>query len=133
LAVERAVFLASPAEPSYFARGFAAHLGLSPALADGVVRRIRERVGADLASFDLRVFAPRMRAALLVIHDPNDREVPFEHGRGIADAWPGARFVSLERGGHTRLLAMGDVVDRAVGFVREPRMEMDAPAGALEG
>jgi len=124
LTVERAVFLASPAEPSYFARGFAARLGLPPALADGVVRRIRDRVGADLASFDVRLFAPRMRASLLVMHDPKDREVPFEHARSIAEAWPGARLVPLERAGHTRMLAIDEVIDRAVAFVREEHEEL---------
>jgi pimeloyl-ACP methyl ester carboxylesterase len=45
--------------------------------------------------------------------------VPFDHGRAIAEAWPGARFVPLEHLGHTRPLADTEVLRAAVAFLRE--------------
>ncbi len=118
LAVERAVLLAPPAEVTHFIRGFGARAGLSPARVEGLLARLRQKVG-DLASLDVRRVAPEMRAKLLVMHDPKDREVPFAHGEQIAAAWPGATLVPLERLGHSRMLADKTTIARATRFIEQ--------------
>jgi pimeloyl-ACP methyl ester carboxylesterase len=66
---------------------------------------------------------PRLAADLdlpmLLFHDPEDREVPWEHGRRIAEAWPGARLVRASGLGHNRLLRDPAVIGEAVAFVAE--------------
>jgi pimeloyl-ACP methyl ester carboxylesterase len=113
---ERLLMLGSPAEPSYFARRMATQLGLGPARTQGLLAELERRVG-PFESVSIPRLAPAQRAKLLVLHDPTDREVPFEHGRAIAEAWPGARLVPLAGVGHRRMLRERDVIRRAVQFV----------------
>jgi pimeloyl-ACP methyl ester carboxylesterase len=55
-----------------------------------------------------------------VLHDPDDREVPFAEGRALAAAWPGAQFVPLPGTGHSRALRDPAVIARAVSLVTGP-------------
>ena len=61
--------------------------------------------------------APSMRIPLLVIHDRDDKEVPFRIGREIAATWPGAELILTEGLGHQRILRDAGVTDAAVRFV----------------
>jgi class 3 adenylate cyclase len=68
-----------------------------------------------LACFDFHVTAllPQVRAPTLVLHRRGDRAVPFEQGREIAAAIPGARFVALEDDNH-HILSDPDPVAEAI-------------------
>jgi pimeloyl-ACP methyl ester carboxylesterase len=52
-----------------------------------------------------------------VIHDRDDPEVPLANGEAIAAAWPGARLVTTEGLGHTRIVHDPGVVARGVAFL----------------
>jgi pimeloyl-ACP methyl ester carboxylesterase len=78
--------------------------------------------------FDSRVVARRVNSPGLVIHDRGDRQVPYEHGQGIADAWPGAELVTIEGLGHRRMLTNPDVIGRVIGFVDAQRYTSPARA-----
>jgi pimeloyl-ACP methyl ester carboxylesterase len=119
LPAQRAVLVAPPAAPPYFAQRLAQYLGLSPERTEGMLAQLQRNVGIHLDSLDIRSIAGWMRQPVLILHDVQDREVPFAHGRAIAEAWPNARFVPLERLGHTRPLSDAGVVRQAVDFVRE--------------
>ena len=120
LAAERVVLLAPPAEPEPFARAFAAAMGLSAARTEGLLDRVRRSLGGDLSRVDLRLIAPRMRAQLLVVHDPEDAEVPFAHGQAIAEAWPGGRLRVTQGLGHRRALRTSELLSEVVEFVSGP-------------
>lgn len=116
LAAERAVLFAPAADPRTFLGLFAGMLRLSPARRRGLAAQAERRLG-PLDSFDLRRLAPGLRSQALVLHDPGDREVPFEHGRSIAAAWPGARLRTVPGAGHRRLLSDPGLVREVVEFV----------------
>ena len=59
----------------------------------------------------------RARAAILVIHDSGDREVPRASGLALARAWPGARFSGTHGLGHDRILRNPEVVADAADFI----------------
>jgi hypothetical protein len=66
---------------------------------------------------DVRRLAAAQRAALLVVHDVDDREVPWREGAAVADAWPGAEL-ALTRGlGHHRVLKDEGVTARVAAFL----------------
>jgi pimeloyl-ACP methyl ester carboxylesterase len=129
LPAARAVLIAPPADPVHFARRLAATLELSPERTQGMLAELQRDVGVHLKSLDIRRFAGWLRQPSLILHDVADREVPFAHGRAIAEAWPNARFVPLERLGHTRPLADSAVLRMAVAFLREGVAATEIPAG----
>ena len=49
---------------------------------------------------DVRDLLPSIRVPTLVVHRREDRDMPFEHGRYLAEHIPGAEFVELPGGAH---------------------------------
>jgi len=117
LRAERAVLIAPAGEPRTFLARFSTALGLGAERTRGLAAAMERRVG-PMTDLDVARFAPSQRAPLLVVHDPADREVPFAHGKAIADAWPGSRLMTAATLGHRRLLADREVVREVVRFVR---------------
>jgi pimeloyl-ACP methyl ester carboxylesterase len=115
---ETLVLLAPTADPRWVLDRFVRRLGAGPRVRAGLERAVVRRVGLPWEAFDV----PSLHRSApvpptLVVHDAADREVAPEHGRAIADAWPGARLVLTEGLGHHRLLRDPAVIDEAVRFV----------------
>jgi pimeloyl-ACP methyl ester carboxylesterase len=120
LPVDRVVLVAPPAAPADYARSFARAIGLPEARGEGMLERIRVLIGGSLDNLDARRLVTTLRARALVIHDREDRDVPFPHGEAIAAAWPGARLHAVNGLGHYRVLRDPAVIEAAVAFVRAP-------------
>ena len=112
--VERSVLMAPPVEMTHHVRGFAKAMGFS---AEGMLRELRHTLGTDLDSFDLRRHAPAHRTPILVLHDPEDKEVPFAPARAFAEIWPDTELQTVAGAGHRRMLANPAVVSAAIEFV----------------
>lgn len=117
-----AVLLAPPAGPRYFIERVRSYLGLPEERVDGMVRRVTERVGRDIAFFDASRAARALTTPALILHDPDDPEVPWEHGAAIAEAWAGSRLLPRDGLGHYRILDDPHTIAAVVDFVeRLPR------------
>jgi pimeloyl-ACP methyl ester carboxylesterase len=130
LAVDAAVFLAGPADLVTPALQVATALGLSPRVLDSMQRRIERRVGMPWSAFDVTRLAPAEPFPMLVVHDRGDGEVPWQHGRRIAQAWPGAELLETDGLGHRRILRDPRVVAAATVFLgahAAARRREDAP------
>jgi pimeloyl-ACP methyl ester carboxylesterase len=123
LALERLVMVAPARELHAFTRVFAAALRLDGARTAAILEGVRLELGGDYRGVDVLSYAARQTTPLLVVHDPGDREVPYEHGADIAAAWPGAALQPAAGLGHRRILRDPAVVAAATAFV-------DAPARA---
>lgn len=119
LGAERTVLIAPPADLPRYAGLFGRTLGLSSRSTEGFLARI-DRVLGGRAAFDLVNLARRQSSPMRVLHDPEDREVPFADGLALASAWPGASIEPLVRAGHTRALRDPEVISKAVAFVSDP-------------
>jgi pimeloyl-ACP methyl ester carboxylesterase len=67
-------------------------------------------------------------AALLIVHDRLDREVPFAHGERLAEVWRQAHLHATSGLGHRRILRDEEVIAEVVEFakhgVRPPASEL---------
>lgn len=54
---------------------------------------------------------------LRVVHDRDDRELPWGEGSSIASAWPGAELITTRGLGHYRILHDPEVIRGAVEFL----------------
>lgn len=61
------------------------------------------RIMRSFFNIDVSQSAPRVSCPTLVCHARGDLRVPFEEGRALAAAIPGARFVPLDSGNHILL------------------------------
>jgi pimeloyl-ACP methyl ester carboxylesterase len=108
-------------------RRFARLIGLDEADRPGFEQRVGVSAGVPLAALQLPVLAAGRDAALLVVHDRDDRDVPFAQGEALAETWPGARLHATQGLGHHRILRDPAVIGAAVELVRD-----GAPAPASD-
>lgn len=129
LPVERLVYLAPAEDFEHFPRVFSRWLGLSRPLSERMRQTIEGRIGITMEELRGRLLAPRMRAPLLIIHDEDDLDVPWQDGRTYAEAWPGSTLLTTRGLGHRRILREPGVAEAVVEFLSA----LTGPKGICEG
>jgi pimeloyl-ACP methyl ester carboxylesterase len=118
LPARRAVLLAPPLGPLHFVDRARRFIGLPEPRVPGMVRRLEELVGRNIAEFDTSLAARKVTIPGLILHDPEDSEVPWSHATGLASAWSGSRLVPCKGVGHYRILSDATALHRVAEFVR---------------
>jgi pimeloyl-ACP methyl ester carboxylesterase len=115
LRAERIALLGSPADPTEFFAGFLERIGFPSHLESAIWEKFETEYGFD--SNELRVRPPRVEPPrALVVHDRDDREVPYASADRIVRVWPEATLVSTSGLGHQRILRDKTVIERVVAF-----------------
>jgi pimeloyl-ACP methyl ester carboxylesterase len=120
LLAERIAFVGAPADPTEFFAGFLRQIGLPAHFHPAIWARFEREYGFD--SNELPVRPPRHAPSTpaLVVHDRDDREVPYASADRIARVWPHATLVTTSGLGHRRILRDESVIDRVVAFAAGP-------------
>jgi pimeloyl-ACP methyl ester carboxylesterase len=114
---DKVVMISPPADLVGYSRRFARWHWMPEAVRRSMQSAIEERYGVLWESLEVSQLAPRLRSQALVIHDRDDRLVPWAHGAKIAQLWPGARLMSTDGLGHARILASDAVTRAAADFI----------------
>jgi pimeloyl-ACP methyl ester carboxylesterase len=114
-----AVFLAPAANPGEWTERFAAVLRIPDDVIAGMKESFERQFGYRWDEFDVPRAGASLSVALLVFHDKEDAEVPWNNGAAITAAWPGAELVTTEGLGHKLIAHDPEVVRRAVAFLRD--------------
>jgi pimeloyl-ACP methyl ester carboxylesterase len=118
--VDRVVCISAPAHVDYLLESFAQTLAIPEKVISDVHRRMDERFDDGFWETISTVVNVRgLDVPALVIHDGEDHNVPWQQGKIIANAWPGARFMKTSGLGHGRILRDAGVVSAAVDFISE--------------
>jgi pimeloyl-ACP methyl ester carboxylesterase len=120
LRAERLVMIASPSDLGRVLRHFSQEIGLPPRGERKLFALVASRVGAPIEEGNLVRLAPAMKTPLLVIHDPQDKEVPFSDAEALVAAWPGAQLWAARGLGHRRVLRAPETMRRVVAFLGPP-------------
>ena len=114
----RAVCLSPPARMAGMVDAFADFVGLPQKVRRALERRMEKRFGPGLwAVASPETAARTLDTPALIIHDRDDREVPWEQGERVANAWPGACLMTTRGLGHRRILRDRDVIRRCTDFI----------------
>ncbi|MBI3898774.1 MAG: alpha/beta fold hydrolase [Gammaproteobacteria bacterium] len=115
---QRFVAIGAPATLDDLLRVFAAELALPTSVVTNVRQLIAQRFGADAWDrFSPQVMARQMTMPALIVHDTDDRDIPWQGGAALANAWPQAQFLRTDGLSHRRLLRDADVIARIVHFI----------------
>lgn len=117
LRVPRLVFIGSPTDPSPYAERFVSHLRLGQGTFSAMTAKLERRFGVRWSELSVPALASSRREALLLVHDREDRDAPFEGALEIARHWPGARLMTTEGLGHRRVLRSPEVIAQAITHV----------------
>jgi pimeloyl-ACP methyl ester carboxylesterase len=114
----KAVLVSPPSDLLGYSRRFARWHWIPEPVRGAMQAAIEERYGVRWEELELPRVAPRLSAAqALVIHDRDDRLMPWTHGAAVARLWPGARLLSTDGLGHHRILRDEGVTRAAADFI----------------
>lgn len=119
LSVQRSVHLAGPSSLTPMVKALALAQGLGPADAAAFAGWVEGFIGTRIADVDLEQLRHGLRHPGLIVHDAEDRTVPFAASQALHAAWPGSRLEPVTGLGHRRLLADADVIARSVAFIAD--------------
>ncbi|MER8903171.1 MULTISPECIES: alpha/beta fold hydrolase [unclassified Mesorhizobium] len=121
VAAERLVLVAAPSSlPAIFA-DFSRMLNVGPRSQVSMADQVKRLSGRPLHEFTGDRQLAEAPVPTLVIHAPDDREVPADHARRYAGAGSHVRLHWADGLGHRRILADKGVIERAVTFVKNER------------
>jgi pimeloyl-ACP methyl ester carboxylesterase len=115
---DRVVFVGPAADPVMATRRFAAALGLPDPALRAMRSRLERKIGVQFEALNIPRLAAGFDVPLRVVHDREDREIPWEEGSVIAAAWPGAELLTTHGLGHYRILHDPEVIRGTVEFLR---------------
>lgn len=119
LRADRLVLIAPVANVASGLDFFARVSGVGPRIQSRMVPQVERVIGRPAGTFDIALRSAEREELppALVIHDTQDKEVPFGNGALVAGAWPDGRLVPTEGLGHKRILRDAGLVSTVIGFV----------------
>ena len=117
LRVAKVVLVSPPADLVGYSRRFARWHWMPEAVRRAMQSAIEERYGVLWDDLEVARTAPQLSTPALVIHDRDDRMVPWTQGAHLARLWPGARLMSTDGLGHGRILSDASVTHAAADFI----------------
>jgi pimeloyl-ACP methyl ester carboxylesterase len=124
----RIVLVSPPSDLVGYSRRFARWYWMPEPVRKAMQKAIEERYGVLWEDIEVPRVAPRLSAQALVIHDRDDRLMPWTHGAKVARHWPNARLLSTDGLGHRRILADETVTRSAADFIAGRATVADSPA-----
>ncbi|WP_328189433.1 alpha/beta fold hydrolase [Marinobacter sp. OP 3.4] len=109
LEVRTSIHVAGPSSLRRVLHQTAAMTGLGEAQRNRLIALMEAETGVPVEDMELTRLAHGFRHPALILHDPDDREVPFGESRHLHAAWPGATLHAVSGLGHRRIIS-----DRAV-------------------
>jgi pimeloyl-ACP methyl ester carboxylesterase len=114
----RAVCFCPPADAQFLVDGFARTLDMHARVVTDLRRRLERRFEHNFWDNISTVSNVRgLEIPALLIHDQDDRSVPWQQSERIAAAWRGARLLKTRGLGHARVLRNAETVAAAVHFI----------------
>lgn len=101
---ERCVLISSPANLHQVLTGFAVHIGFPGKCIDAFVHSVENAVGRPAKELNAGKILARIRPDVLLIHAPDDKEVPYDSMKMILRDCPGLRTHTAHSLGHRRII-----------------------------
>ncbi len=112
--------LVSPLEHfSWFIDSFGERMGIGAQVLTRVRGMLETLYGGrlDWARMSVLDMVRTTRSAILVVHDEDDQEIPFEHGLALAGTRPDVQLKRTRGYGHHLVLRSASVIDSIVKFI----------------
>lgn len=78
-----------------------------------------DRIGAPLDAMEVKNLAEGMRHSALLLHDPDDSEVPYAESVALKAAWPQSVLHPIHDVGHRRIVRENSAVEASVHFITQ--------------
>ena len=112
------VAIAAPSTIGFILDHFSALVGASEKTKQGLTKNISVILGGPIEQASLIHLAPQFTAEGLIIHDKNDRIVPYKLAQALSDVWPEADFFTTRGLGHSRILQSNKTIDALLAKIK---------------
>lgn len=130
--VKRLVMMATVDNPLLHVARFASALRLSDTVYEGLLRATVAEYGHPMEAFSLSRIPKGWNQPTLLLHDPEDREVPFAESESVAAARPNATLVPIHGMGHHRIARHPRVISRTIDFLTGQGPDWSARTSGME-
>jgi pimeloyl-ACP methyl ester carboxylesterase len=117
LRADRAVLIAPAADPVAAAERFANLMWIGASLCERMFAYFERLVGTTFDEQQAHRNAPSIGRPALIVHDLEDRDVPWAEGERYARYWPDSRLLTTRGLGHRRVLDDADVIAAGMRFL----------------
>lgn len=117
--VKTSVHLSGPASLTRLIHRTATQAGLDAQELAQLEAMMVDRLASPLSAMDLSSLSSGMKHPALILHDPEDREIPFSESKTLSQAWPESILEAVDGVGHRRILQAPSVVASAVSFIAQ--------------
>ena len=117
LVAERAVLIAPAADPLAAVERFSRFVWLRSYLGRRMFTLFEQALRVDASELQAHTNAPRIGRPALIVHDLEDREVPWSEGERYARFWQDSRLLSTQGLGHNRIADDQGVIAAALRFL----------------
>jgi pimeloyl-ACP methyl ester carboxylesterase len=118
LRADRCVLLAPAADLDAATSRFARFIGLGERLRLRMNRVLESWTSIVIADVQAHLDVATIGTPALIVHDLEDRDVPWSEGERYARYWPDARLMTTQKLGHDRVLDDHGVIAAALRFMR---------------
>jgi pimeloyl-ACP methyl ester carboxylesterase len=118
LAAERAILIAPAADPLAAMERFSRVVWLGAHWGARLAALFERQTRVPIEELQAHRNAPMIGRPALVVHDLEDREVPWSEGERYARLWHGARMITTRGFGHNRIADHPDVIADTLRFLR---------------
>ena len=118
LDAQRAVLIAPAADPLAAVERFSRFVWLAGYLGRRMFARFEQAMRFDASELQAQANAPVIARPALIVHDVEDREVPWSEGERYARYWNDSRLLSTRGLGHNRIADDAGVIAAALRFLR---------------
>jgi len=118
LVAERAILLAPAADPMAAVDRFGRFVWMASWLNRRMFAIFEKRTKVAAEELQAHTNAPRIGHPALIVHDVEDREVPWSEGERYARYWADSRLISTRGLGHNRVADDQSVIASALRFLR---------------
>lgn len=117
LQAERAVLIAPAADPVAATERFARTMWIGANLCERMFAYFERRIGISFDSQQAHLNAPNIGRPALIVHDLEDRDVPWSEGERYARYWPDSHLLTTRGLGHRRVLDDAQVIQAGLRFL----------------
>lgn len=119
---ERIVVIAPAADLEAAADRFMRFVRLGSHLRGRFLSWLERSTGRSVQEFHIRQHLRSLGLPCLIVHDIDDREVPWGDGEAYARHWHSARLLSTQGLGHHRVVDAPEVIDATLAFMDGERI-----------
>lgn len=118
LVINKVGLIATPSIGADIITQFEARINASPATGESFRREVFKRYGVEFDTVSAGEMIKDLSIeCLLLVHDKNDRDVPFYHAELMLERYPSAITIFTSGQGHTRILRNEEVINNIIGIV----------------